>query len=439
MPNIIRIRNLDTENNITGGLIFPVDYSGDTSNQGYTSNIKQINLDQIKNFALSNYTGATSGTSGTSGFNGSSGNNGTSGSSGISPCHGYQSNIIVISTTYVAPTALTITSIPKIESLPISIPTSENSGICYITTGTTGVTFFVTGMTGFTDYSYEWYLNDNLVNLGNLYTLLSPNNNDKVYLNQVTCNNVNNIMVVGYCSDCNSGTTGTFRYRTDIYNSYLEMCMQSGSTNYVWVPIVSNTWTTTIAPITTTTTTTASSTTTTTTSLPTTTTTTTSSSNLLVLNAINLISGNLWFTFNPGSLPITVLGNQYSTDGGLTFTPVSNQTGGYSPVNFGSATNYPRVPLVFKIYDYTNNRYSNTYAYDNTLVTTTTTSTTAAMFQYTIINNSQSNTYAHWINYNHEDQSILLEKQGGTITVCCYSVIPNSLLTFSYVIGCEEV
>ena len=218
MPNIIRIRNLDKETNITGGLIFPVDYSGDTLNQGYTSNIKRIDLAQIKDFVLFDYTGSTSGTDGTSGVDGSSGVHGSNGSSGISPCHAYQSNTIIISYSSVSQTPYIITTIPKIESLPISTTIPFNSGICYIVSGTTGVTFFVTGLTGLTDYSYEWYLNDKLVNLGNIYILSYPNDNDKIYLKQINCTNVNNIMVAEYCADCNSGVTGTFRYRTDSYN-----------------------------------------------------------------------------------------------------------------------------------------------------------------------------------------------------------------------------
>jgi len=79
------------------------------------------------------------------------------------------------------------------------------------------------------------------------------------------------VKILNYCDECNSGITGTFRYRTNQNNSYLEMCMQIGSNNYSWVNCISNT-TTTIAP--TTTTTTIAPTTTTTTIAPTTTTTT---------------------------------------------------------------------------------------------------------------------------------------------------------------------
>ena len=74
------------------------------------------------------------------------------------------------------------------------------------------------------------------------------------------------VKILNYCDECNSGITGTFRYRTNQNNSYLEMCMQIGSNNYSWVNCISNT-TTTIAP-TTTTTTIAPTTTTTTTSTP---------------------------------------------------------------------------------------------------------------------------------------------------------------------------
>ena len=64
------------------------------------------------------------------------------------------------------------------------------------------------------------------------------------------------VKILNYCDECNSGITGTFRYRTDTYNSYLEMCMQIGSNNYSWVNCISNTTTTTtIVPTTTTTTT----------------------------------------------------------------------------------------------------------------------------------------------------------------------------------------
>jgi len=458
MPNIIRIRNLENETNINGGLIFPVDYSGDTINQGYTSNIKRIDLDQIKEYVLFDYTGSTSGTSGTSGTDGSSGLPGVNGTSGISPCHSYQSNIITISYSQVSSTSIIITNIPKIESNPISTPTSLNNGVCYITPGTI-VTFSVTGLTGYTDYSYEWYLNDNLVNLGSCYSLSSPNNNDKIYVKQITCNNVNNIMVVGYCSDCNSGTTGTFRYRNDTYNSYLEMCMQSGS-SYLWTQILKNSW----IPTSSTTTTTIKNISTPNiesvyllngdimisysnvpiestklvvtysydglnsasivitpipgvinigaqnnytrtlmyfwlsnqtysasvplsnmvnfdNSIPATTTTTTTSS-LLTLQTINLIGLNLWFNFDVGSKPVGTLGNQFSTDGGTTFTPTSNQGSGISPRDFGIASSYPRQILVFRIYDYTNLRYSNTLTYNNVAPTTTTTTTSYSPISY---------------------------------------------------------
>ena len=35
---------------------------------------------------------------------------------------------------------------------------------------------------------------------------------------------------------------GTFRYRTSGNNSYVDMCMQTGTSTYAWVNIVANTW-----------------------------------------------------------------------------------------------------------------------------------------------------------------------------------------------------
>jgi len=145
MPNIIRIRNLENEININGGLIFPVDYSGDTSNQGYTSNIKRIDLSQIKEYVLFDYTGSTSGTSGTSGKDGSSGIPGINGTSGISPCHDYQSNTIIISlivaptttTTTIAPTTTTTTIAPTTTTTTTVAPTTTTTTIAPTTTTTT--------------------------------------------------------------------------------------------------------------------------------------------------------------------------------------------------------------------------------------------------------------------------------------------------------------
>jgi len=53
MPNIIRIRNLQQETNLTSGVTFPVD------NDSYTENAKRINILDLKNYILSGVTGAT--------------------------------------------------------------------------------------------------------------------------------------------------------------------------------------------------------------------------------------------------------------------------------------------------------------------------------------------------------------------------------------------
>lgn len=43
-------------------------------------------------------------------------------------------------------------------------------------------------------------------------------------------------------SSCDSTKTGSLRYRSDSNNSYLDMCMQTGTSTYVWINIKTNTW-----------------------------------------------------------------------------------------------------------------------------------------------------------------------------------------------------
>ena len=53
MPNIIRIRNLNRETNLTSGVTFPVD------NDSYTENAKRVNINDLKNYILLGATGGT--------------------------------------------------------------------------------------------------------------------------------------------------------------------------------------------------------------------------------------------------------------------------------------------------------------------------------------------------------------------------------------------
>ena len=334
MPNIIRIRNLEKENNLNDNIILPVDHST------YGTVGKQLKLYQLKDDIFSGITESNSiNTSGTSGIDGVIGIDGQSGTSGL----------------------------------------ISSSGLTH------------------------------------------------------------KVRILNYCGECNSSISGTVRYN----NSNVEICMQISDTNYEWVNFIhtnTTTTTTTITPTTTTTTTT----------IPQTTTTTTTPS-ALVLQSINSISGNLWFTFNSGYLPIVVLGNQYSTDGGSTFTTISNQTGGNSPVDFGVASNYPRVPLIFKIYDYTNNRYSNSYTYNNSILTTTsttvvtTTSTTVVtttsttvinMESYLITNNNSSSIIVTYKDSNYSNISTMVPKLGGSITICSSTYPIGYLLTITPIGPC---
>lgn len=63
-----------------------------------------------------------------------------------------------------------------------------------------------------------------------------------------------NLKILNYCSECNSGITGTFRHKIVQNFSYLEMCMQVSATNYSWISVYPNaittTTTTTSAPTT---------------------------------------------------------------------------------------------------------------------------------------------------------------------------------------------
>jgi hypothetical protein len=43
-------------------------------------------------------------------------------------------------------------------------------------------------------------------------------------------------------ADASADKVGCFRYRTDATNSYVDVCMQTGASTYVWVNIKTNTW-----------------------------------------------------------------------------------------------------------------------------------------------------------------------------------------------------
>lgn len=84
VANIIRIRDLDNETNLNGA-IFPID------NTGYTYNVRQASILDLKEYILSGFTGGTgAGSSGTSGIDGVDGVDGTT------PCVTLISNSIRI-------------------------------------------------------------------------------------------------------------------------------------------------------------------------------------------------------------------------------------------------------------------------------------------------------------------------------------------------------
>ena len=84
MPNIIRIRDLVEESNLND-IIFPVD------KRTYLDDAHRINIDDLKEWILSGYTGGGSVTGTTSG---TSGIDGVDGTSGTTPCNPISSNYI---------------------------------------------------------------------------------------------------------------------------------------------------------------------------------------------------------------------------------------------------------------------------------------------------------------------------------------------------------
>ena len=178
MPQIIRIRDLVNEPNLSG-VTFPIDKSE------YFENARQVGIFDLKEFVLSGFTGnvltgmtsGTSGvdgfdgdpgTSGTSGINGSAGSAGTSGTSGISMTgltadvsvlnisggtrilhfikgaySGYTDLALPITTTTTTftPTTTTTTFTPitttttTISGLPCGTPVSYASGQAYPSSG----------------------------------------------------------------------------------------------------------------------------------------------------------------------------------------------------------------------------------------------------------------------------------------------------------------
>ena len=145
MPNIIRIRNLEKETNLSG-VTFPID------KQGYIENGKRIDISDLKEYILSGFTGGgntggTSGTSGHDGLDGIDGIDGTSGTSGLSPCLELISNtirIVIISTTTTtaAPTttttaAPTTTTTAAPTTTTTAAPTTTTTTAAPTTTTTT--------------------------------------------------------------------------------------------------------------------------------------------------------------------------------------------------------------------------------------------------------------------------------------------------------------
>jgi len=73
-------------------------------------------------------------------------------------------------------------SIIVIESNPIS-----SGDTCYVQTGQTVNFSIVSGITGASNISFEWYLNGTLVSIENEFNLISPSNNDAVYVKVINC------------------------------------------------------------------------------------------------------------------------------------------------------------------------------------------------------------------------------------------------------------
>ncbi len=145
MPNIIRIRNLVKEVDLSG-TTFAVD------KQIYGENVKRVDIADLKEYILSGLTfevtGGTSGTSGVDGIDGIDGidgSDGTSGSSGISPCITITSNTITIdiittTTTTTAAITTTTTTAATTTTTTTAATTTTTTTAATTTTTTTAAT-----------------------------------------------------------------------------------------------------------------------------------------------------------------------------------------------------------------------------------------------------------------------------------------------------------
>ena len=129
MPNIIRIKDLEKETNLTGA-IFPID------NTGYTYNVRQASILDLKEYILSGFTGGTgAGSSGTSGINGVDGIDGTT------PCITITSNSIRIVTLFTTTTtttaAVTTTTTAAVTTTTTAAVTTTTTTAATTTTTTT--------------------------------------------------------------------------------------------------------------------------------------------------------------------------------------------------------------------------------------------------------------------------------------------------------------
>ena len=75
----------------------------------------------------------------------------------------------------------------RIETSPITIPIDVNSGTCSVTAGTPITFTIVSGISAGIYVTYEWYVNDILVNVGSGYTLTNPQQDDNVYVKVLNC------------------------------------------------------------------------------------------------------------------------------------------------------------------------------------------------------------------------------------------------------------
>ena len=92
-----------------------------------------------------------------------------------------------------------------------------------------------------TGSSTSWNSSDNILVVGN-----GANFNNRS--NALTLQKNGNLSIAGSIKIGNDSDTasadkvGTFRYREDTNNSYLEVCMKTGASAYTWVTVKTNTW-----------------------------------------------------------------------------------------------------------------------------------------------------------------------------------------------------